>query len=228
VNQATSLLRIEQELERAFVAEELARRREAKGWTAALIMFHIAQWRGRLRRGLTDLRDGRPYTPPPANINEFNDSELPLGAGVSLEEASAAAGAALAALIELSEEVGDRPFKWSVTSTSTEALTRNSYLHPRNHLAAYYRENGEQERARRLVEETASDLRDGAASPLLLGAALYNLAGVRVAQGRSDEALSLLEEVAPVRPDLAAAAAGDADLAPLRGEARLRAIAGLQ
>jgi tetratricopeptide (TPR) repeat protein len=58
----------------------------------------------------------------------------------------------------------------------------------------------------------------------LLGAALYNLAGVRTAQGRPEEALALLEEALPMRPDLNVGAATDPDLAPLRDSPRFHTL----
>jgi len=224
VRNPSGLLEIERQLERSFVADEIALGREPNGWPAALIMFHIAQWRGRLLRGLIDFHAGRPYTPPPANIDEFNDVELASGQGVSLEEWSDQADAVLGELIDLSVAIGDQPFKWNVTATTGDALVRNSYLHPRIHITAYLQENGEDARANTLVENTASELRQIWPSPIVLGAGLYNLACVRVAQGRHAEALDLLEEAAPMRPDLCTAAARDDDLAPLRAEARFQAL----
>lgn len=224
VQDASRLLDVERELERSFVEEETALDREPKGWPAALIMFHLAAWRERLRRGLTDFHAGRTYTPPPANINEFNDAELPSGKGVSLEDSSGRADAALAALIELSPKLGNQPFKWGLTTTTGDALVRNSYFHPRVHIAAYWQENGEDARAHRLVETTVTELRDMWPSPVIMGAGLYNLAGVRAKQGRSSDALDLLEEAAPMRPDLRTAAADDSDLASLRDEPRFRGL----
>ena len=216
------LLEAERDLERSFVAEETGLAREPKGWSAALNMFHIAQWRGRLRTALTDHRAGRDYAPISANIDELNDAELPTGASVPLAEAAARADAELGQLIEVAEV--DSPFRWGPTTTVAEALIRNSYIHPRNHMAAYLRENGDGPAADRMLEEAAIVLRDAAAPPFCLGAALYNLAAVRVGQGRRSDALDLLEEAAPMRPDLSGAAAGDPELAPLRGEPRFQAI----
>ncbi len=216
------LLEIERDLERSFVGEESALAREPKGWPASLIMFHIAQWRGRLRTALTDHRAGREYAPISANIDELNDAELPTGAAVPLAEAATRADAELAALIELAE--GDGPFRWGPTNTVAEALIRNSYIHPRNHLSAYLRENGDGPVADQILEEAATVLRDAAAPPFCLGAALYNLATVRAAQGRGSDALDLLEEAAPMRPDLCAAAERDSDLEALRDEPRFQAI----
>jgi hypothetical protein len=215
------LLKAERETEKRFVA---AAQVEAmpKGWPAALNMFHVAQWRRRLRNALTEDRDGREHAPLPTNIDELNDAELPKGAAVPLAEAAASADAELAKLIELAER--DGPFRWGPTNTVSEALIRNSYIHPRNHMSAYLRENGDGPAADRMLEEAATVLRDAAAPPFCLGAALYNLAGVRAGQGRHMDALDLLEEAAPMRPDLLAAAARDSDLAPLRDEPRFLAL----
>lgn len=206
------------------MAEEAALKREPKGWPAALIMFHIAQWRGRLRRGLTDFHAGRPHTPPPTNIDAFNDEELPAGRGQTLAETSARADSELGELIDLSSKVGMQPFKWSLTSTTGDALVRNSYFHPRVHISTFWHENGGNDRAHRLIESTVDELREMWPSPLILGAGLYNLASVRVGEGRKTEALDLLEEAGPMRPDLCAAAARDSDFAALKDEPRFQAV----
>jgi hypothetical protein len=219
---ARQLLEAERETERRFVAAALAAEDEPKGWPAALIMFHLARWRGRLRRSLTDHRDGRAYEPLPADIDAFNDAELPEGATVSLGDAASGADAELAALIGLAEP--NAPFAWGPTNTSAEALLRNSYIHPRNHIAQYLKENGDERAAHELLEATASELREASVSPFILGAALYNLACVRAAQNRRSDALDLLEEMAPMRPDLRTAAARDDDLVALHGEVRFQAI----
>ncbi len=220
------LLESEREAERRFVAEARANESEPKGWPAALIMFHIAQWRVRLRKAFDDVHAGRPYTPPPTNIDEFNNVELPTGAGVSLDEAATRADAELASLIELAQAIGDRPFKWVVTNTSTEAVLRNSYIHPRNHIAAYLSENGDKPASHALFEATAHDLRDASAPHFILGAALCNLAAARVEQGRLDEALDLLEEGVRMRPDLRAPFAADPDLTALKTNPRFQSILG--
>jgi hypothetical protein len=75
-----------------------------------------------------------------------------------------------------------------------------------------------------MLEEAATVLRSAAAPPFCLGAALYNLVAVRVGQGRASDALDLLEEASPMRPDLWAAAAQDSDLASLRDEPRFQAL----
>jgi tetratricopeptide (TPR) repeat protein len=220
------LLEIERELERSFVDEERAVAREVKGWPVATIFFHFAQWRERLRNALTEFHAGREYVPPPtpAEIDEFNDRELAGGHNVPLSEAYVRSDANLAALIELAAAVGDQPFKWNMTHTTGDTLVRNSYFHPRTHIYQYWYENGEVQRAHELLETTATDLRRLWPSPINLGASLFNLAGARIEQGRKDEALNLLEEAAPMRPDLLARVRDDPDFASLKGDRRFEAL----
>jgi hypothetical protein len=45
-----------------------------------------------------------------------------------------------------------------------------------------------------------------------------------VAEGRTDDALALLQEALPMRPDARLVAATDADFAPLRDDARFKAL----
>jgi len=55
------------EMEREFAAEAGRSETAPKGWPAALVLFHVSMWRERLRNALTDVREGRAYTPPPEN-----------------------------------------------------------------------------------------------------------------------------------------------------------------
>ena len=217
-------LESERELEKQFVAEAIRSETQPKGWPAALVMFHISMWRERMRDALTEFRHARPYAAPPENIDEVNDAELASGIGAPLADAAARSDKLLAELIDLAGELGDRPFKWFSATTTGEALLRNSYVHPRNHIFEYLKENGDQAAADRLVEDGASEMRAIGAPTFILGATLYNLAAVRTAQGHLDEALLLLEEAMPMRPDARLLAASDDDFAPLRENARFRAL----
>jgi hypothetical protein len=217
-------LESQRDLEREFVAEALQSETQPKGWPAALVMFHISMWRERLRDALGEFRHAKPYVAPPETIDEINDAELASGIGTPLADAAARADKLLTELIALAGVLGERPFKWFTANTTGEALLRNSYVHPRNHIAEYMRENGDQAGFQRLVEDGASRLRAIAAPEHILGATLYNLAVVRVTQGRTDDALALLEEAMPMRPDARLVAATDKDFAPLRDDARFKAL----
>jgi hypothetical protein len=217
-------LESQRELEKEFVADAQSSETQPKGWPAALVMFHISMWRERLRDALTEFRHARPYTGPPENIDETNDAELASGIGTPLADAAARSDKLLTELIDLAGELGDRPFKWFTAATTSEALLRNSYTHPRLHIITYLNENGERDRAHGVAEDAATDMREISAPPSALGVALYNLACARVDQERLDEALELLKEAFPMRPDLKQGAQQDTDLAALHGDSRFIAL----
>jgi tetratricopeptide (TPR) repeat protein len=221
-----TLLQKERDLEAAFVAEMAGKPEPSTGWTPTMTMFHLAKWRDRLWNGLTEAAADRPVTAPPGDVDEFNDAEMTGATGASLAEAAARSEAALTSIMAIWETMGDRPFRWYIAQTTSEAILRNSYLHPRIHLADQFLERGEASRSNKLTEETASELRAAEAPARVLGAALYNLAAVYARQDRSDEALAVLEEGLSMRPDLKTAAAEDPDLASLRETARFRALTG--
>ena len=218
------LLKEQQETERAFLAETAGKAGPPEGWPPAMMFFHLASWRERLWNALAGAREGRPVDAPMGNIDELNDREMEGAAGVSLEDAAARSDAALTSLIAMLETMGDVPFNWYTAESVAEAVVRNSYVHPRIHLADQYRREGDEARSQSLLEETAEKMRRADAPGHILGGALYNLAGVRATQDRLDEALSLLEEALPMRPDLRAAAADDPDLAPVRDSPRFRSL----
>jgi tetratricopeptide (TPR) repeat protein len=217
-------LESQRDLEREFVAEAHKSETQPKGWPAAPVMFHISMWRERLRDALVEFRHARAYTAPPEEIDEVNDAELASGIGTPLADAAARSETLLVELIGLAGELGDRPFRWFTANSTGEALLRNSYVHPRNHIGQYMRENGDHASAYRVVEDAAAQMRAIKAPPLILGATLYNLAAVRSAQGRLDDALQLLEEAVPMRPDAVLLAATDDDFEPLRDDARFKAL----
>ncbi len=221
------LLEAERETEREFVARASTEAPHPTGWSAALLMFHLTQWRERLGDALRQLQRGQRPAPPPDNVDEVNDRELAAGASASLDDTAKRSDAALGELIALWNAMGDRPFEWYVAKTTGEALIRNSYHHPRIHLAEHFIERGDVARGHRLCEESAMQLRKASAPPHTLGAAIYNLACARTAQGNREEALRLLEESLSMRPDLPLLAAADPDLAPLRDEPRFRALVGI-
>jgi Tetratricopeptide repeat len=225
VKDVLGLLKAQQAAEQAFLADIKDKADPPGGWSAAMMFFHLARWRERLWNGLAGAGEGRPANPPEGSIDELNDAEMADAGSVSLADAAARSDAAFTSLIAMFETVGDMPFTWFTAETSAAALVRNSYVHPRMHLADHLRRMGDVARGQRMVEETASELRSLEAPDNILGGALYNLAAVRVAQDRIDEALGLLEEALPMRQDLKASAAGDPDLAPLRGSDRFRALA---
>jgi len=153
------LLEAERETERRFVAEAATEPDFPSGWSAGLLMAHIASWRTRLRNSLIQASRGEAVAGPPADIDAFNAVELARNAGISLESAATQAETLLGDLIDLWATVGDRPLGWFSAKTTGEALVRNSYIHPRRHLAEHFAERGDQSRGAELREETLAELR---------------------------------------------------------------------
>lgn len=220
----SELLERQREAEREFVREAAAERALSSGWTAAQLMFHVCRWRERLRDGLSQLQKGREVTVAPDDIDGINEVELAEGRGLALEEAAARSDAAAGELIDFCTTLGERPFKWYRAETTAEAAIRNSYFHPRNHIAEHFIERGDRARGSQIFEVTVADLRRAEAPGHTLGPALLNLARTRVAEGRRDQALRLLVDAVQMRADLRALAADDPGLAPLKDDPRFRSI----
>jgi len=216
-----AILESERKVEREFVASDRA---NPKGWSVALTMFHFVKWRERILDALSALRDGRTFTAPPQNVDEFNDAELADPSQMSLVNSAGEADSLLASLIDVYEAVGDRPFSWYRWPTTTEALLGSAYIHPHTHIVEYLKENDDLDGAVRLMESTVSVLRRASAPSTILGVEIYNLACLRVAEGRYDEALRLIEESVTLRPNLKAVAPTDPDLTALHDDERFRAI----
>jgi hypothetical protein len=152
------LLESQRDAEREFVREAANEPSYPRGWSAALLMAHIASWRHRLRDSLIQASRGQPVSGPPADIDAFNAIELASNAEISLEAAATRADTLLGDLIDLWATLGDRPFPWFTAGKTGEALVRNSYIHPRRHLSEHYVERGDQSRGAEIREETLAEL----------------------------------------------------------------------
>ncbi|MGH7765328.1 MAG: TPR end-of-group domain-containing protein [Candidatus Dormibacteraceae bacterium] len=217
-------LEAQRQAEQDFVAHARDHEKAPKGWPAALILFHASMWRERLLHALTEMAEDRPQPPFPGSVDEINEAELASGIGTPLADAAARSEKLLGEIIAVYEKLGDRPIQWGSVATTTEAVLRNSYIHPRNHMFEYLNENGDAAGAARVFEEAVRDMREADAPPLILGAAVYNLACLRATQERTKESLALLEEATRMRTDLKAAAADDAQLASLRDDPGFQAL----
>ena len=212
-------------MEQAFVANALKNEKAPKGWPAALLMFHLGMWRERMRNALTDLAEGRTPSPPPLEQqDELNDAELANGIGTPLADAAARSDHLLAEIIALYEKLGERPLRWYRWENTTDAVLGNSYTHPRNHIFEYLRENGDVEGAWRLVGAAVPEMLAASENPAVHATAHYNLACALVLRGTLDAAISELEEVFRLRPELKAHAAQDSDLGALRDDSRFQEL----
>jgi tetratricopeptide (TPR) repeat protein len=221
-----STLEKERQVERDFVERARQSEKAPKGWPASLLLFHVGMWRERMHRSLRELAEGRPVTPPPPieQQDEFNDAELAHGIGTPLTDAAGRSDHLLGEIIDLYGQVGEQPFQWYRARTTAEAVLGNSYTHPRAHISAYFRENGEAERATKLYEDAVTELRGASAPAIPMGAVLYDLARCRILDGDPDEALKVLEEALALRPEMRTNATTDGDLAALRDNPRFKEL----
>lgn len=224
MNRVRIALEAQRKVEQEFVAEALRSETAPKGWPAALVMFHVAMWRERLRNALADLAEDRPFVPSPENIDELNDAELVGGIGTPLADAAGRADLLMGEMVELYGRLGERPMAWFTAKTTTDAVLRNSYLHPRVHLSGYFKENGFAERSARLWDDALADMKVAEPPPFVMGGVLYNAAWTQASRGDVDQALSLLERALEMRPDLKSKALSDPDLEPVRDNPRFQAL----
>jgi len=210
--------------ERDFAGQAARELDPAVGWTYSQLIFHIARWRERLRDSLTQLQSTGQVVGPPADIDAVNAAELEQGRTITVDAAAARSDVAAGELIELCEALGARPFRWYLANTVAEAVLRNGYFHPRNHIAEHFIELGDRLRGSEIFEGTLAGLRSAGAPRHTLGPAILNVAATRAVEGDRQEALALLEEAIPMRADLGALAARQPDLASLRDDPRFIAI----
>ena len=183
------------------------------GWPAALLLFHVGMWRERMRNVLASMSEGK-------DVLEEGKGRV----WTPLADAASRADHLTTELIDLYEKVGERPVEWGVSKNTTEAVLRNSYTHPRLHMYEYLVENDVTGAARQLFEDAVPDMRAAHAPPLVLGTVLYNLAIVRAQEGREDDAIDLLQEAIPMRPDIKNLAPDDKDLGELRADPRFQEL----
>ena len=184
-------------------------------------------WRERMRNALTEIGEGREQTtvPPPRDqVDALNDAEIATGIGTPLADAAARADHLLSEIAGLYARVGDRPFVWNESKTTTMGVLRTCYTHPRLHMSSYYDENGDPELARVLFEDAVADMRAAGAPDLVMAIVLYKLASMRVREKRGDDAITLLREAIERRPDTRTTAASDPDFEPLRGVAAFQEL----
>lgn len=217
-------LEAQRKAEQAFLERVRANEKAPVGWPAALVLFHVGMWRERLRNALANIGDGKDYERQPPNTDEFNEAELMSGIGTPLADAASRADHLLGELADLYDKVGDRPIEWGSSTTTTEAVLRNGYTHARVHMYEYFSENGETEAAYRLFEDAVPELGAAHAPAPVMGIVIYNLATIRAQQGRSDEAIDLLRQSLPMRPEIKSVAATDDDLANLRDDPRFKEL----
>jgi len=106
-----------------------------------------------------------------------------------------------------------------------EVIVRG-FGHPVGHLAEYYANHLQPDRAVKLAEHAVTTAQYLAAPDPARGMAIYNLACAQAGAGLFDTAAAAVGEAITLNPDIRANAARDRDLAVLRDSGRLAAVLG--
>jgi hypothetical protein len=221
--------------ERAFIAGLTEADRLAVGtpeyWSAKDLIAHVAEWRERLAQRLAVAQRGDPL-PELRRVDEYNAEGLEANRHKTWTEVEAEDERAYAGMVAhisrlSADELANphpRPIPWYSERPLRASILINSYLHPVTHLSEFYVHRGDTARARQILQASAQDLRDFEPSDVGRGLALYNLACLYAGMGEPTQAIALLREVFPYRPELKEWSKQDDDLAALRDLPEFQAL----
>jgi tetratricopeptide (TPR) repeat protein len=95
------------------------------------------------------------------------------------------------------------------------------FWHPCGHLAGYYLDHGQHDRAISMATQAVAAAADLDAPGMARGMACYNLACANARAGQQEAAIAAIAEAIRFNPDLRANAGRDGDLAAVRASGRL-------
>lgn len=219
--------------ERAFVEDLTGEERAAAGsieqWSAKDVLAHIAFWKGQQAanvaaalRGETPART-EDYHQVNAEVFEQNCNR---SWGDVLEDAQRA-HSRLAEIVQRAtpEQLTEfEPLPWRDGWPLWRLVAGTGCIHSTIHLAGYYTEHGQIERAITLQEEAAALLAELDDSPGWQGITRYNLACQYATAGRTEQAIAGLREALLLNPDLTDWSKEDPDFAPIRELPAYRSI----
>ncbi len=219
--------------QRAWLADLTDAERNAAGtpeqWSPKDILAHMTFWQQVTTERLAAVQRGeQPQTFEdfqPVNERIFEERrnqpwELVLG---SSEQVYALLAEQVRAFDDQALSDPNR-FAWLGGRTLASSILSNGFWHPLEHVARFYIERGEPERASELLDRAV--VREPAleALPRDRGAALYNLACLYATTGQPAQALPLLPEALRLSPDLVEWSKQDSDLDVLRDEPAFKAL----
>jgi tetratricopeptide (TPR) repeat protein len=219
--------------EHTMVDELSEAEREAMGtfklWSAKDVIAHIAAWKHRQAIRLTAVQHGEI---PPAfdDVDEFNAYNFELHKLRTWNEVLADQQRSFSELADATDDFSEKDL---LDTQSFELLKNkplwwgvavNGYMHPLAHVANYYYERGNIEKANLLQETVAGELEQLDPSASRRGTVRYNLACYYATTGQVEKALPLLGEAFQLNPDLIEWSHHDSDLDGLRQEPAFQAL----
>ncbi len=200
-------------------------------WSAKDLFVHISTWTDRFADHIEASAHGGPARELTESEIDARNAEIfaenRLRPWSEVETASERASAKLMAQVSrLTEEqlAGDKPFTWYRNEPLRRSIVANSFTHPITHLSQFLLERGHVQGARRMQEGMAQALIEFDPSDHTRGTALYNLACFHALAGEPNQAIDLLRQALPLRPDLYDWSKQDSDLDSLRDLAEFQAL----
>src|SRR5450432_2265148 len=187
-------------------------------WAPKEMLAHLAAWQDRRTQQLAAVLDGK--TPPAfEDVEEINTADFEKFHKMPWQDVLAFVNATISTLIEQTRtlpedaltnpQANGRPL-WS-------SVVGDGYAHPQTHLAGFYVQRGQLQRATQM-QEAAAEALSQFDKPFGRGTALYNLACFYALNGQSGKALTLLPEALKLAPDLLEWSKQDSDLESLHNE----------
>ncbi len=228
-----SLLKRAHEAQRAWITQLSEAERNTIGtpeqWAAKDILAHVTFWQQVTAERLAAAQNGQ----EPHMFGDFqpvNERVFEERRGYSWEQVLADTERVHATLTEYVRAIDaqvlidSQLFAWMNGRALSVSILGNGFWHPLEHVARFYADRGEPERAAELLDRAVVQEKALEALPDDRGAALYNLACFYATTGQPDKALPLLPQALRLRPDLVGWSKEDTDLDMLRDMPAFKAL----
>ncbi|HNP72770.1 MAG TPA: DinB family protein [Kouleothrix sp.] len=201
----------------------------AERWSVKDTLAHITFWQQASIERLEAARDGRDPTMygdfQPVNERVFEERRALPWAQVLADAEQAHTGLRNALHTLDAQQLTDpERFAWAQGQALASGVLGNGFWHPIEHVARFYADRGEYDRAADLLEQSIVREQALGSLPTDRGAALYNMACFYATTGQPARALPLLPEALRLRPDLVEWSKQDSDLDILRDDPAFQAL----
>ncbi|HZC08342.1 MAG TPA: tetratricopeptide repeat protein [Ktedonobacterales bacterium] len=227
-----SLVELSQVKEEAYRAEldtsERAQTGTAEEWAPKEVVAHLAFWKDRQTQRIETMMRGE-EPPDGRSWGELNTEMWPEHARLTWDESVARSDQAtrdlIAALQRVPPDMLNNPDDPASQANLLITTTLGNTLgHVAEHIANYYRDLGDTERATSAQEDAVRAIVDARLGSSHEGSARYNLACYYALHGQPADAITELREALARRPDLVTWARQDHDLDSLRAAPEYQAL----
>lgn len=210
--------------ERTFIANLTDEQRSSVGtyekWCAKDVLAHSTYWQDQRTTRVVALASGEGLPALPSSYEQANTECFERYCNSSWDEVQAYAEQTHTQLVNairsLDEDVLAGPSPDSEGRTLWEEIVGVGYTHPLFHMAEYYSEHGQRQKASQLWQEWGKLVAPLDDSSEWQGLVHYNMACSLALSGSRDQALSELRQALELRPNLKALSKQDPDLNSLQ------------